>query len=77
VSVVYRPPAARYGYRVITAGVVDDVRDLDAASGHLAHAYAEQMDCRVLARVTLSRERPLTAAETAELAERAAARLRR
>jgi hypothetical protein len=72
--VVHSPSPARYGYYVRVGGAKRLGRDLAEAAGLLAHAYdGGYTSAENRARVSASRERDLTAAELAELIERATA----
>jgi hypothetical protein len=54
---------ARYGYHAVVAGAVIPVRDLQEAAARLVAARAADDRIEVTARVSLTRERPLTAGE--------------
>jgi hypothetical protein len=72
-SVVFAPAPARRGYRVVDGSAVLAALDLDAAARLMADSRGSGRRFEVTARVTWTRERPLTEAEARGLLVRAAA----
>jgi hypothetical protein len=75
-AIVHAPAPARYGFRVVAGGHVIPVHDLAAAAREMVRARGTGKAFDVSARVTLTAERPLTAAECGALIDAAAARLK-
>jgi hypothetical protein len=61
-----------YGYKVSFGGLAHECADLDAAAVRLLAARSGGHQARVVRCESLTRQRPLTCEEQAELVERAA-----
>lgn len=66
-ALVYRPAPATHGFKAVVGGHVIPARDLAAAAHHLLSAREAGTTIEVFARITLTRERPLTIEETGTL----------